>query len=274
LGIGIAGAAAIVSVKSIEMAADFETAMTKLQTDAGETAQQLPGLADGFKTLATQVGYTATELATADWHVASSGFHDVADNLKVMTAAAEGARVGGSDLEETTQALSRVMVAFHLPADQATGAMNALIESTSRGDARLEDMTQAMTNVLPAASAAGVGLDQVLGAMSTMTAQGEDAASAGTHLRATLLNLSGGTTEASKAMADYGIQADQVKATLQGGGGITGAFDMLTQKIGEGTQGFSGYLDQLRAAGDDTDKFDSILASMPAGMESPIGALE
>jgi TP901 family phage tail tape measure protein len=131
-----------------------------------------------------------------------------------------------------------------------------------------------MTNVLPAASAAGVGLDQVLGAMSTMTAQGEDAASAGTHLRATLLNLSGGTAEAAKTMADYGIQADQVKATLQGGGGITGAFDMLTSKIGEGTQGFQGYLDQLRSAGDDTEKFDSILASMPPDLESPIGALE
>ena len=274
LGIGLGIAAAAVTVMSLKMATDFQSAMVRLQTDAGIPQSEIQGLGDQFLQLATKVGYTATQLATADWHVASSGFTDIASNMQVMTAAAEGARAGASDLETTTQALARTMVAYDIPASQATQTMNALIETTSLGDARLQDLAQALTNVLPAAAGAGIGLDQVLGAMSTMTAEGENAASAGTHLRAALLNIEGGTATAAAAMEKYGITASQVRAELSGGGGLTGALTLMENAVAKGTTGFTEYMAKLQAAGSDQQKFDDLISQVPANLAAPVGALE
>src|SRR5438445_767327 len=165
-------------------------------------------------------------------------------------------------------------VAYDIPASQATQTMNALIETTSLGDARLQDLAQALANVLPAAVGAGIGLDQVLGAMSTMTAEGENAASAGTHLRAALLNIEGGTATAAAAMEKYGITASQVRAELSGGGGLTGALTLMENAVAKGTTGFTEYMAKLQAAGSDQQKFDDLNSQVPANLAAPVGALE
>jgi hypothetical protein len=84
--------------------------------------------------------------------------------------------------------------------------------------------------VLPAASKAGIGLDQVLGAMSTMTGQGVSAQQASQNLASTIASLQNPTSVSSKAMAQMGLNSTEVASQL-GKKGLTGTMDEMYTAI-------------------------------------------
>lgn len=274
--VGKVGAAAFVFgvFESVRAAGKFETAMMHLQTDANETVANMGKVGAGLQQMAKDTGTSSVDLANAIYHLESSGYHG-ADALKAMQSAAEGAKVGGSDLAATTQALARVMYAMHDPADKATSDMDGLIKATSLGDVRLNDLAQAMGTILPAGHASKVGLEDILGAMSVMTANGSNAAMAATHLRQTILQLENPTAKARQQMSDLGLSYLDVAKTLETKGkGIPAVFQMMQDAITSHLgPGMNVYIEQLKKASGSTDDFDAVLANLPPKIQTQVSAL-
>jgi TP901 family phage tail tape measure protein len=231
IGLGIAAVGVGIAAVSIKMATDFQSSMTTLVTGAGESEGAIKMVGAGLLTMAGQVGFSADALAKGMFMVESAGYHGAA-GLAVMQTAAEGAKVGNAVLGTTANALTTIMTDYHLKVSDSAAAMNVLIGTVSAGKSHMQDLAGAVSTVLPLASALGVGLSDVMGAMATMTARGVDAATAATNLKFTMMALAKETPAGAKALADVGLTAAEVGKTLTQQG-LLQALTLVTDAVGK-----------------------------------------
>jgi TP901 family phage tail tape measure protein len=229
-GLAIAGV-------SVKMAGDFQASMVRLKTSAGESGDVLGGkltgnlkkVSDGVLDLAVKTGTSTGQLSAAMYKIESAGFHG-AKGLAILKSAAEGARAEGADLEPVANTLDSTMNAFGFSAAKSNNVMNAFVATVSHGKLTMNDLAASLSTVTSVAGQAGVSLQQVLGAMSTMSAQGVSAQQSAQNLQFTLKNLKGPSGIARTAMASIGVDATDVAQKL-GKRGLTGTFDLLNQAV-------------------------------------------
>src|SRR5262249_40871564 len=128
----VAGAAGAIGLASIHMAADFESATTRLVTSAGEVQSNLASVRQGILDMAGQVGDSADQLAAALYVIESGGQHG-ADGLTVLRAAAEGAKTENADLTTVADAVTSVLQDYHLKASDAARVTSELVAAVGAG---------------------------------------------------------------------------------------------------------------------------------------------
>lgn len=269
-GIGIAAAG--VAIHTAKMAGDFQVQMTRVRTGAGELAKNMNTVGQGVLAMAGEVGQSTEELTKGLYTTESAGYHG-AQALTVLKAAAMGAKVGAAELGTTTDAVTTAMNAYKSGADSATSVTNALIATEAEGKTNLEALAGSMSSILPVSAAAHVGLNEVLGAMATMTAQGTPAAVAATYLRQTIGQLSNPSNKAATEMQNLGLSAVKVGQEL-GTKGLAATLTTLTDAI-ETKMGPSGtvLIRHLQGAAKNTTTFQRALANLPPTQQTYIGAL-
>jgi len=272
LALGIAAGAAFAADKLINMAGDFQQQMTRVATGAGEVQSNMKMVTEGVLNMSGEVGQSTRELTAALYTVESASYHG-ADALTVLHAAAEGAKVGNAELATVADAVTTSLNAYHMGAKGAVEVTNALIGAESQGKTTMEALAGSLATVLPTAAAAGVGLNEVLGAMSTMTAEGTSADNAATYLRMTIGQLSNPSNKAAQEMKNLGLSATQVGLNL-GKNGLASTLMMLTDAI-EKHMGPAGtvLIKQLQGASKNTTEFQRVLANLPPTQQTYIGAL-
>jgi hypothetical protein len=226
---GIAGGALAIGGESLKMGISFQEATTRLVTGAGESDANLELVRQGILKMAPAVGQGPEALATAMFTVESAGMHG-ADGLAVMQAAAEGAKVGGADMTVVANGLTTAMTDYRLSSDQAATTTSKLVETVAHGKTTMAELSGSLSAVLPTAQAAGVGLDQVLGAMATMTGEGISAQQSAQDLSSTISSLSAPSAVMSKAMGQLGINSTDLSANM-GKIGLTGTLQTLSDTI-------------------------------------------
>jgi TP901 family phage tail tape measure protein len=272
LALGLAAGAAFAGDKMINMAANFQQSMTRVATGAGELQGNMKMVSEGVLNMSGEVGQSTQELTAALYTVESASYHG-ADALTVLHAAAQGAKVGNAELATVADAVTTSLNAYHLGAKGAVDVTNALIGAESQGKTTMEALAGSLATVLPTAAAAGVGLHEVLGAMSTMTAEGTSADNAATYLRMTIGQLSNPSNKAAQEMKNLGLSATQVGLNL-GKNGLASTLTMLTDAI-EKHMGPAGtvLIKQLQGASKNTTEFQRVLANLPPTQQTYIGAL-
>lgn len=223
VGMGVAGA---VMVKA---AGNFQDSTTHLVTDAGESAKNLGMVQAGILQVSTATGQSATDITNAMYHIESGGYHGAA-GLNLLKVAAEGARVGGADLDTVSKTLVGTMNAYGMSSSQAASFMNQLITTVGQGDMKMQDLASSLSSVAPLAASLHVSFAQVGGAIATMTAQGMSANRASQDLANTLRSLSNPNNVAIAEMNQLGINAQDVSQNL-GKKGLTGTISELTTAI-------------------------------------------
>ncbi|MEY9837105.1 phage tail tape measure protein [Streptacidiphilus sp. EB103A] len=227
--LGVAAAAVVIGAKTVEMASKFEASAATLQTGAGEMSKNMGMVKNGMLDLAVQTGTSTEHLVSGMFMIESAGFHG-ADGLKVLTAAAKGAKVGHAELGTEANALTDILNDYHMPASRAAQATNMLTATVASGKTNMEELGASMSAVVPLASSAHVGFDQVAGAMATMTGHGMSAQQASQNLANTIRSLQAPNAVAVKEMQNLGLSATDVSMNL-GKKGLTGTLDELTGAI-------------------------------------------
>ncbi|MFG2722717.1 phage tail tape measure protein [Streptomyces sp. NPDC048416] len=270
--LGLGAAAALAAKKTVQMAGDFQVQMTRVRTGAGEAAANMKMVGDGVLAMAGEVGQSTSQLTAGLYMVESAGYHG-ADALKVLKVSAEGAKVGAADLHTTTDAVTTAMNAYKMSSGDATTAMNALIATEAEGKTNLEALAGSMSSILPVAAAAGVRLNEVMGAMATMTAQGTPAAVAATYLRQTIGQLSNVLPKAATTMKGLGLNAIDVEKEL-GSQGLAATLTTLTDAI-KAKMGPSGtvLISTLQKASSNSKDFEGQLNKLSGSQKTYIGAL-
>jgi TP901 family phage tail tape measure protein len=251
---GIAVAAGAVGAASVKMAMDFDQQMARLQTQAHVPAAAIKGLSDQVLNLAGQVGIGPTSLAEALYHVESSFASTGISGQKAMDilrAAAEGARIGGSNLVDTQNALDAAVVSGIKGITNYQQAMGALNATVGAGDMSMQDLADAMgTGVLAVVKNYGVTLNDASAALATFGDNNIRGADAGTALRMAVQSLAVPAQKGAALLGDIGLNAHSLAVDMQQGGlnqalqdlnkhmtdaGITGSKvgDFLTESFGK-----------------------------------------
>jgi TP901 family phage tail tape measure protein len=275
-GFLVAGvAAAALGIKSIKMAGDFDAAIVRLETTAGESHAALGQVSKGLLDMAGKVGFTAQELATGMYTVESAGYHGAA-GLQVMSAASKGARVEGANLTTVVDAVSSLLVDYHLKADQSARVTNILTAAVGHGKTTFEQMAGALPNVAAAGATAKISMAELASAIATMTMHGTDASKAGTYLRQVIGQLEAPSAKARTVMKGLGIDANQLGLTLSSGSGhgLADAIKMVDDAIATHlTPAGLVAINTFRNSKNATSAYQKVLADLPPSLTTSFGAL-
>ena len=265
LGMAAVGAGAIMVATgaiATKMAGDFQAGITSLATGAGESTSNLKMVSAGILQMAKDTGTSTQQLIDGMYMIESGGFHGAA-GLKILQAAAEGAKVGNADLGVVADSVDTILKNFgEHGALSATQATNALITTVANGKTHLEDLAESLAFVLPAGAAAGLGLKDVLGAMATMTSVGVPAAESATYLRQMIIALEAPSAGARGELAKIGITTKELGAAMKKG--LPDALQLIQDKLAEHgiKQGTAEYVAALREISGGTRQMQGMLNLM------------
>lgn len=232
MGLGVLGAgigAADFLVKGVQNATKFQKSMNLLVTAGGEAKSAMGLVSSGIEGIATQTGTSLDQLSEGMYTVEKAGLRG-ADGLKVLRAAAEGAKDENVDLSTMTNALTSVMRSYNLPASAAVKTMNEMIAASGASKTSMAGFAGALSTVMPLASAAHLSFAQIGGAIATLTSHGTSADEATQELSNTIRNLVAPNRVAVNEMAQFGIQSNLV-ATQIGKKGLQGTLEELSQTV-------------------------------------------
>lgn len=218
-------------IKSVvDAATAFQHSMEIIHTQAGATQAEVTRMSAALMQLGPAVGTAPKDLADALFYVESAGLRG-AKALEALKFAAEGAKVGGSDLKDTTDALVGAVksgIEGTQNMSQAMGSLNAIVGS---GKMTMQDLVGALsTGLLPIAAKLGVSLRDVGSALAVMTDRGIPAEKSATFLRQTLIGLQESTVASQKAFDSIGISSTQLGDVLRNQG-LVPALELLKTKL-------------------------------------------
>lgn len=225
-------AAAGIGVASLAMAGDFQAAVTRLVTSAGESSGAVGLVSKGLLDMSQQVGFGAVEMAKAMYPVEGAGYH-AADGLLVMKAAAEGAKDEGADLSHVTDAVTTVMQDYNLKATDAADITSKMVTAISFGKTNFDAFSKSLSTVLPIASAVHLSFADVATVEAAMTAHGTTAQRAAMDVAAAIKSLISPTTQMTKEFKALGISSDEVQQHLSKDG-LAGTLEWLRQTAEKG----------------------------------------
>lgn len=215
LGFAAVGIAAVgMGVAAVHAAADFQSGMTSLVTGAGEAQKNIGMVSSGILQMSTATGTSTEQLTAGMYMIESAGYHGAA-GLAVLQASAEGAKVGNADLGVVANGVTTIMTDFANKNVTAAQATNELVATVAAGKTHMSDLASALSSVLPAASSLKVGLNDVMGAMATMTGEGVPAADAATYLRQTMMTLAAPAKAGATALKEIGLTSQQVSDEMK-----------------------------------------------------------
>jgi TP901 family phage tail tape measure protein len=213
----------------VKAAGDFQQKMNLLVTACGESSKNLKRVSDGVMGLARETGTSTDQLAEGMYQVEKAGYRS-ADGLKVLRAAAQGAREEGADLKDVTNAMTSVMASYHLKASDSVRVMNALKTAAGEGKMTMQEFAGSLSTVIPIASANKISFGEVGGAIATLTQHGTSAREATQELSNTIRNLAAPNAVAIQEMQRFGLSSTDVSTKL-GKRGLTGTLQLLSQTV-------------------------------------------
>lgn len=225
---GALAAGGVVAAASVKMAADFQTSMTRIHTQADATNKTVATLSKGILSMAGAVATAPNDLAQAAFHVASFGQKSLtaAQQLDVLKIAAEGAKLGGADLVDVTNALDGVLATHVKGVNNYSQAMGALNATVGAGDMTMQDLAEALPKVGITAKQAGINLTQMGAALAVFGDNNLRGALAGTSLRMSIQALEAPAKAGIASLNAIGLSATKLAKDMQQGG-LTKALDDL-----------------------------------------------
>jgi TP901 family phage tail tape measure protein len=216
LGLAISAIGAVTAgVRGFVEADKARAAVRTLGVDAEALEGQLVGVVANTKGLAS-----SNQLLAASYDVASAGFSKAADISKILEASTFGAVGGMTDIATVSDAATSVMNAFGLTTDSVAKIVDGFIQTQNDGKIVVGQYASQIGRVAPIAAAAGVGVDELNAAISTVTAQGVPVESTFSGINQVIASVVKPTAEAAKAAKRLGLDFSSAAIKTKGFGGF------------------------------------------------------
>jgi TP901 family phage tail tape measure protein len=208
--------AAFTKAFQVLQAQDFASAKVKtLGVDVDTLKPKLKSLSNELSGQASSL-----DLLSASYDVASAGFGEVAELTDVLTASQLGATGGFSDLGTVADATTSVLNAYGLESEKAAKIVDGFVQTQNDGKIIVEQYAQQIGRLAPVAAGAGVGIDELNAAISSVTATGVPVESTFAGLRMVIASIQKPSAEASKAAEKLGVDFSATALKTKGLGGV------------------------------------------------------
>lgn len=190
-GLAISGAMALkkLSKEAYQFSKDFEQRMLEVKTISGEAQSNFEGFSQSVIDLSKDAPQSANELAEALYQIVSAGY-DGAAGLRLLKTASKTAVGGVTNVKIAADGLTTVLNAWGIAAKDVDKVSDQLFQTVKLGKTTIGEISGSLAQVAPLAASFGVELDEVLGALATLTKQGVPTAQAFTHIRSSLISMS------------------------------------------------------------------------------------
>lgn len=229
VGMAIVGTVIGIGGASLKMAADFESAMMRVNTMMLLNEEDIKALSKEVRQLSKDMGVDAVASANALYQAISAGIpkENVMDFLRVATKAAVG---GTTDTLVAVDALTTVLNAYKMPAEKAMWVSDLLFTTIKGGKTTMDELSASMSLVAPIAAALNIPIEDVLATVATLTKQGVPTSMAMTQIRSTMVALTKPTAEMSELINSLGYETGE--AMLQ-----TLGYQNTMQALKDATEG-------------------------------------
>ena len=222
--VATAAGAVVAGFKGFVEADKSRAAVRTLGVDVKTLEGQLVGVVARTGGLAS-----SNELLAASYDVASAGFGKAADITKILEASLLGAVGGMTDIGTVSDAATSVMNAFGLTTDSVSKIVDGFVQTQNDGKIVVGQYASQIGRVAPIAAAAGVGIDELNAAISTVTAQGVPVESTFSGINQVIASIVKPTSEAAKAAKRLGLDFSSAAIKTKGFGGF---LEDVIQKTG------------------------------------------
>ncbi|MHA1971378.1 MAG: phage tail tape measure protein, partial [Candidatus Hodarchaeales archaeon] len=230
--------------ESSEAYRDFSDAMAEVNTMLSEeTERLLPDMSKAILDMSVRWGKSAVDLAHGMYQILSASV-DATKGIRFLEVASKAATAGLTSVETAVDALTTVINAYGLQAEDAERISDIMFETIKRGKLRFEELAQNLGYVVNIAAEAGVGFEEVSAAFATMTKQGISADKAARSLRQLINSIVSPTEEAKNQAAEYGVVLDGLHFSVVG---LTGFLNELNDALGMNKTAYSEIFDNIRA---------------------------
>jgi TP901 family phage tail tape measure protein len=155
-----------------------------------------------------------TELAKGMYQVLSASI-EPAKAIKFLGDAAKAAKAGITDTSTAVDAMTTVINAYGMEAEDATKVSDIMFQAVKKGKVTYEELAHSLGTVVPIAATVGVNFKEIAAGVATMTRMGIPAGKATMQLRQVLMSIltpSGEAAElAEKLGIEFGAQALKTK---------------------------------------------------------------
>lgn len=186
-GIGISAATAFAQAakSSYEFEQEFRKNMLEVATISTQVSDDMTGFMNRVMSITQEIPIKAPEAAKALYEIVSAG-HDGADGMKILEVAAKSAIGGLTETATAADAITTILNAYNLSADKASSVSDQLFTTVRLGKTTFGELGSSIAQVTPIAAAYGIGIDEVLAAVASLTKQGTPTAEAMTKIRAAI----------------------------------------------------------------------------------------
>lgn len=251
-GVATARSFAAPLVDAIQVAANFEQAMSKVQAITNADAADTQRLSNTARDLGAKTQFSATQAAEAMSYLGMAGWK-TDQIISGMPGLLDLAAASGTNLALTADIVSDDLTAFGMSADQAGHMADVFAATATNSNTNTQLLGDTFKYAGAVAGALGYKLEDVAVATGMMANAGIKGEQAGTSLRAIMTRMVAPTKESGTAMDALGISVTNADGSVK----------PFAQTIAELRQKFAGLSDSEKAQ----------YASMIAGKEGMSGFL-
>lgn len=264
-GIGISAATAFAKAakSSYDFEKEFRKNMLEVATISTQVTDDMTGFMNQVMSITQEIPIKAPEAAKALYSIVSAG-HDGADGMKILEVSAKAAVGGLTETETAADAITTILNAYRMSAEEAGTVSDQLFTTVRLGKTTFGELGASIAQVAPIAAAYGISIDQVLGAVASLTKQGTPTAQAMTQIRAAIQGTAG-------ELGDAAFQGRTFQEALQliyekAGGSASKMKEMLGTDEGlAATLALTGK--NAKAAASDLEELQSSLGATEAAFE-------
>lgn len=204
----------------------FEAQMANVSTMLDQqTMGYMPRYGRAMKNMAIASGEATATLSTGLYNILSASI-PAEHAISALDATVRAAKAGLTDTATSAYAITGILNAYGLSADRAAYVSDVLFSTVKKGQTTFAQLAPVIGRVTAISSGAGISLEEVSAALSTITRGGISTDEAITGLRQAIIQLQGQQERAVKAARQHGIELSVESLAAEG---LTG----MVQKLGE-----------------------------------------
>ena len=250
---------------SINVAGDFSKQFGEITTLIDDTGESVTDFKQEIKNYARTSTAGFTEVNGAIYSAISAGT-DYKDSVEAVNQAEQLAVAGKANLNDSMVLLVSSLNAYGEGSDQAQKYADVFFNTVKQGQTTLPELANSLANVTGLAANAGVPIEELTGAVATLTAAGLPTAQAMTAIRGAITNIIKPTKMAQEMADQLGIEFNAAALESKGLSGVLmdvkeaagGNTEQMAQLFGS-VQGLNG---AMVLTGDASDKFIGNIESM------------
>lgn len=186
----------------------------------------------------------ADALANALYNAISAGV-PAAEAVDFLRVAARGATGGAVDTATAVGTMATALNAFKIPASQANEVSDLLFATVANGVTTYDQLGASLFQAAPAFASAGLGLDELLASVATLTKSGTPTSVAMTQMRQAIVALQNPNAVLSKTINELGYETGQAMLDAHG---YQGTLELLADAAKNVDGGIYGMMGSSEAA--------------------------